>query len=132
MTETDTCHICLEEIEYEETSLLKTCCNAFICNPCWIELNNNGLINNCPICETTLSINTTIVDNSKINKIINFIILSIKLTILGCILLNIIIFIFYHNLSDYPKNIIEFNKDPLFWCISYSLGLVLRYLYNIK
>ena len=128
MTSVDTCHICLEEIEFIETDLLKTCCNAFICNSCWIELQENALINNCPICGTTIFINVTIEDSSNIKKIVNLIILTIKLTILGNIILNLIYFIIYHNLKDYFKGIINLNKSPFYWITSYSLGLMLKYL----
>ena len=31
----------MDDIEYRANELLKTCCEAFICNACWIDLREN-------------------------------------------------------------------------------------------
>ena len=56
MNDIKTCHICLEDKEYEEASLLKTCCQAFICNDCWTNLLQNDNINQCPTCSILITI----------------------------------------------------------------------------
>ena len=129
----NTCHICLEEIEYIETDLLKVCCPAFICNDCWNEIQLNNLINYCPICNSELLPNSIILEEDNISikkKIYLFIINIIKLTILGNILINIVLFLIYHNLGNYIKEITELNYNPFFWCISYFLGIFIKYLYD--
>ena len=49
--ENDICHICLENIDFLTINLIKDCCDAFICNPCWLRLKNNSDISECPICK---------------------------------------------------------------------------------
>ena len=51
----DICHICLEDVEFIPINLLKDCCDAFICNECWLNITDNNLISNCPICNHPLN-----------------------------------------------------------------------------
>ena len=50
--ENEQCHICLEYVEYNPENILKKCCNAFICNPCWTILKEDLNTHQCPICKT--------------------------------------------------------------------------------
>ena len=48
------CHICLEEKTQLLQEDIKRCCNAFICNSCWIELVTTTEIPQCPICKRSI------------------------------------------------------------------------------
>jgi len=49
---TSTCHICLEELDFDLKYLKKKCCptQAFICNDCWEKIMNTEEIVFCPLC----------------------------------------------------------------------------------
>ena len=50
----NTCHICLEDIENASQEIIKDCCDAFICNSCWIKLKDNPETIQCPICKRSM------------------------------------------------------------------------------
>ena len=47
------CHICLEDVDTSE-EIIKDCCDAFICNECWIKLRDNPETIQCPICKSSI------------------------------------------------------------------------------
>ena len=55
----DICHICLEDIEYTPINIIKKCCDAFICNTCWLDVRRNPGILECPICRKKMEGNIT-------------------------------------------------------------------------
>ena len=54
----DTCHICLDDSIPQE--IIKECCDAFICNDCWIRLKDNPETFQCPICKYPINNHVTI------------------------------------------------------------------------
>ena len=54
----DTCHICLEDSIPQE--IIKKCCDAFICNDCWIRLKDNPETFQCPICKYPINNNNIV------------------------------------------------------------------------
>ena len=49
-----TCHICLEDVDSIPEEIIKECCDAFICNECWIKLKDNPETIQCPICKSSI------------------------------------------------------------------------------
>ena len=54
----NTCHICLDDSIPQE--IIKECCDAFICNDCWIRLKDNPETFQCPICKYPINNHVTI------------------------------------------------------------------------
>lgn len=123
----NTCHICLDDIEYRANELLKTCCEAFICNACWIDLRENETITICPICEVPfqreiIEENQTVFDTSEIKTTIRKLCIVFKWLTIGYLSSNILVFIFYLDVLEYLSFMEKLNKIIYFWpiCIIYG------------
>ena len=115
--DSDQCHICLDEIEYISINLMKECCNAFICNPCWTTLKNNQDIKQCPICkkeirereyveistQTTIDNCCTKILHSNLIKIMCHLILSILVALLSVIIVSFIVN--YNDIEEFKRDI---------------------------
>lgn len=133
----NTCHICLEEKEYDEENLLKICCNAFICNPCWSSILENENINQCPIC--SFNIFNEIVDENIIeaggNNIsckdtIRKILIIIKWFLIGY-LLNIFVLLIYHlDIREVYNTMCNLHMIVYFWPINTFLGYLIVIMYE--
>ena len=133
----DICHICLEEYEYIPETLIKECCNAFICNCCWGRLLDSNDIHHCPICETVFQVvRIDIADPiTRYRYILNdckcffyrFSIL-LKWILIGYITTNIVILLFF---EDYWSSMDFLNHNLYFWpiCTAYGYLIVCMYEY---
>ena len=63
-----TCHICLEEKTQLLQEHIKRCCDAFICNTCWIELVTTTEIPQCPICKRSIVRINRIESETNVNE----------------------------------------------------------------
>ena len=125
-----TCHICIEELEYNPNKIQKKCCptKAFICNECWDQLKENE-IKVCPLCKYPLIIETeqnrtssgcSIPKQFYINL---FKVLFIE--IVGFIIINLIIY-FAHSRSTTFKREIEYLYPKIqFWIMCFMMGLLI-------
>ena len=142
--ENDICHICLENIDFLTINLIKDCCDAFICNPCWLRLKNDSDINDCPICkedirtycESSTQTNTysetprnsgrCIETKEKFRKLC----MILKWTMTGYLLTLLILLIIRINELHKIKEDIQFiNRHLYFWpiCISYGFLIVIMF-----
>jgi len=152
MTQVDTCHICLDNIEYIEESIIKDCCNAFICNSCWTVLLNNDDTTQCPICNTsfeqiniinqninqndnqndnyTFNINITINTRYNYKKILKRIFMILKWLLVGYGITNLIIFIIYHSYNEYFSSMLFLSRNIYFWPLCMLYGFLFVSLYE--
>ena len=134
----DRCHICLEDIEFVPINLLKNCCDAFICNECWLNITDNNLISNCPICShhiNNIEHNTierrdpSFIDNYEkyiigFFKFISWIIVGyITFIILLCI-------VHYDNMDRVLRDIKDVSKIFYFWIIITPFGYIIQNMIN--
>ncbi len=127
MTTLDTCHICLESMEYQVDSLIKDCCSAFICNSCWQELLTNPLIRKCPICNSSFN-NETVIIYQEVSSFDIFkeyfrrCLLIIKWITIGFLITCMIVAIIYQDIDDITETIDFLCFHPYFWplCMVYG------------
>ena len=133
-TTIDRCHICLEDVEAIPINLLKTCCDAFICNECWLNITDNNLISNCPICNHPLN---TIVptpterrDLTWIDRYEKYICGLFKLIswiLVGYTTVLFLLFITYYDNNGKVLSIIkEISLDFKFWIIIIPFGYIIQ------
>ncbi len=125
MQRNDICHICLEDTVFISSSLIKNCCNGFICNACWIDILENMNINNCPICDIPLVTNQereiTLNNNYlQLKRIIKKLIMIIKWICCGYILTIISVLIIYH--EEFNESMRFLHTNLYFWplCLAYG------------
>jgi len=141
--ENNTCHICLEEHTINRSQLMKTCCNGYICNPCWGDIRNNPLLNKCPICgfifptrTTPLNENTIPTDtiNSNIKLLFRRIFMILKWLSIGYFTTTVFILIISRNFEDTYEALQELTVIPYFWplCILFGYLIVCIVEYGIN
>ena len=132
-TTIDRCHICLEDVEAIPINLLKTCCDAFICNECWLNITDNNLISKCPICNHPL--NTIVPTNERrearcidrYEKYICGFLKFISWTLVGYITILFLICITYYDNNGRVISIIkEVSVDFRFWIIIIPFGYIIQ------
>ena len=133
--ETDICHICLDEHYIITSELLKTCCDAYICNPCWDILLNNPLVSQCPICGTefqiTIEIEINNPQNGNIRLFCRRFIMIIKWISIGYFAVCLFVLLFYRDLEEFFTIMDDLNLLLYFWplcCIlGYSIVVFIEY-----
>ena len=132
-TTIDRCHICLEDVEAIPINLLKTCCDAFICNGCWLNITDNNLISKCPICNHPL--NTIVPTNERrearcidrYEKYICGFFKFISWTLVGYTTVLFLICITYYDNNGRVISIIkEVSVDFRFWIIIIPFGYIIQ------
>ena len=128
------CHICLEDIEYTPIKIIKDCCDAFICNTCWLDVRRNPEILECPICrsyigeyrtQTSNIPHRSCVDNYRgcITNIINF--LSwIFIGFLSFII--ILLIVHYENIEGCLYDIQYVCTHLHFWIVITFVGFIVK------
>ena len=128
--ESDKCHICLEEVEYSSNKLIKECCEAFICNPCWIQLKEHMNITQCPICkvsirnyiETSTQTQHTNSFNDYRKCILCFIYLILWIATGFLLSLITLLIVNYDNMYQFKKDIKDTCSTFHFWIIITVFG----------
>ena len=140
MNDIKTCHICLEDKDYEEELLLKTCCQAFICNDCWTNLLQNDNINQCPTCSILITIPEEPPEQGHLisqNNIYNYckslfhrLSILVKWSLIGYTMTSLFMLILYRNLDDYFDIMYTLNNIIYFWPINLFLGYLITTMYE--
>tara|TARA_B100000575_G_C23105048_1_gene637759 strand:- start:515 stop:943 length:429 start_codon:yes stop_codon:yes gene_type:complete len=126
------CHICLEEGDNlsEEDIIIKECCDAFICNVCWIELNRNPNITECPICRRSLRENVIQYNrslNDNYGYCIDYVISLLSWIIIGFLSFIIILLItYYDNLFEFLKELKYVCSNLHFWIAITFMGFIIK------
>ena len=153
---TSTCHICLEELDFDLRYIKKKCCptEAFICNECWEKIMNTDYIVQCPICRDILkkeivvtmnSITTNIVlediENqnilvrritlTRIQKIKKFVKWYFISTILGFSVIMLIVYNFHPKSTTFQIELNYFIIRPLFWFLCLTIGFFILCILDI-
>ena len=134
----NTCHICLEDIEYIPQEIIKDCCDAFICNECWIELKDNPETIQCPICKYPMySISQVPCNESQrsfydnYGKCIKNICRFLSWIIIGYLVIVIVLlFAHYDNISLFWKDIGYISTLLHFWISMGCFGYII--VHSIK
>ena len=128
----DTCHICLEDSIPQE--VIKECCDAFICNDCWIRLKDNPEIFQCPICKYPISNVTVNVESErsfydKYEKCIQRVCQFILYPLVGYSIVVIVLLIaYYDNMDLFWKDIGHISHQLHFWIAISCLGYIIVHL----
>lgn len=131
---TSTCHICIQELEYDPKKIKKKCCDikAFICNNCWDELTISD-VNNCPICKKEIKMDEIIlIESFQINGEVNtfcenkikIIIILLSFETVGFITINLTILMFsqIYTYIVYIEEIKYLCKNIFFWFLCLVIG----------
>ncbi len=132
---TNQCHICLDEFEdIDQERLIKECCPAYICNPCWINLLNNDNTIQCPICQVPFPIEEIIsneVDNVQgCRETLRKSTMPLKWLLIGYIFTNIIVFLIFGK-KEYFESMVFLNNYLYFWPICLCYGYFIVSLYEM-
>ena len=131
----NTCHICLEDIENIPQEIIKNCCDAFICNDCWITLKDNPETIQCPICKYPIS-NRDIINNEirrsfydKYEKCIRSICQFLFWPFVGySIVIILLLMAYYDNMDLFWKDIEYISTKLHFWLAISCLGYIVIHL----
>ena len=131
----DTCHICLEDIENIPQEIIKKCCDAFICNDCWIRLKDNPETFQCPICKypisnrVTINVETERSFYDRYEKCIQRICQVLFYPLVGYLIITIILLIaYYDNMDLFWKDIGYISTKLHFWLAIYCFGYIVIHL----
>ena len=150
---TSTCHICLEELDFDLRYIKKKCCptEAFICNGCWEKIMNTEEIIQCPLCRKRIkgdkvfpvSAITVVRDIeshalrrrrqsiSTKDKIKRYFIYYVLITILGATGILISVYFLHPPSSTFKEEFIYLTKEPFFWIMSTIYGLFFLMLMDL-
>lgn len=138
---TSTCHICLEELDFDLRYLKKKCCptQAFICNGCWEKIMNTEEIVFCPLCRERIksdkivpvSALTVVRDiesqrertnfsrKDKIKKYFKYYILT---TIIGAVGILTTVYFLHPKTTTFEREFEYLTIRPFFWIMSTVYG----------
>jgi|TARA_B110000879_G_C11100771_1_gene483122 hypothetical protein len=131
-----TCHICIEELEYNPNKIQKKCCStkAFICNECWDKLKENE-IKVCPLCKENIQVKQEIKVkkdiscNLRINSTIcKTITILVAFEFLGFCVLNLIVYGLHSKNTTFKKEMNYLYLKPIFLISCFMTGVLSYYL----
>ena len=143
-----TCHICLDELDFDLRYLKKKCCpsKAFICNECWEKVLSTEEIVKCPLCRHRIKAETivpvspisgnvvvrttefywregdrqTFSRGERIKKFCKYYILT---TILGAASILTIVYFLHPRSTTFEREFEYLTIRPFFWIMSTVYGL---------
>jgi hypothetical protein len=129
---TERCHICLEDIEYTPIKIIKECCDAFICNTCWLQVRNDESTFQCPICKrnfckktTDVQLETSVLDDYRC--ILNKLSFILKALLIGYSFTIIFLLIAHNgNIDVCIRDIKYMGKTFHFWIIIPFYGYLIK------
>ena len=146
---TSTCHICLEELDFDLKYLKKKCCptQAFICNDCWEKIMNTEEIVFCPLCRQRIK-SDKIVPVSALNvvrdiesqrvrrvsrkdKIKKYFIRYLLITILGATGILTTVYFLHPPTTTFEEEFLYLTVRPFFWIMSSVYGLFFVMLFDL-
>ena len=150
---TSTCHICLEELDFDLRYLKKKCCptQAFICNGCWEKIMNTEEIVQCPLCRKRIKsdkvvpvsaitfsgdIESQVVRRSRESisrkdKIKKYFIYYVLITLLGANGILISVYFLHPPTTTFKEEFEYLAVKPLFWIMSTVYGLFFMMLFDL-
>lgn len=142
---TSTCHICLEELDFDLRYLKKKCCptEAFICNECWGKIMNTEEIVKCPLCRKTIKsdkvtpvsaitvsgdIESQVVGRrresiSRKDKIKRYFIYYVLITLLGATGILTSVYFLHPPTTTFEDEFLYLTVRPFFWIMSTVYGM---------
>ena len=139
---TSTCHICLEELDFDLNYLKKKCCptQAFICNHCWEKIMNTEEIVFCPLCRhriksdkiipvSSLTVGRDIESQSMVrqntikDKIKRYFICYVLVTLLGATGILTTVYFLHPPTTTFEEEFKYLAIRPFFWIMSSVYGL---------
>lgn len=151
---TSTCHICIEELDFDLKYIKKKCCptQAFICNDCWEKIMNTEDIVQCPLCRKRIkgdkvfpvnaitvgrdieSQNSIVRSNtplSRIHKVKKYTLYYVLITFLGASGILLSVYFLHPPSTTFEKEFIYLSKEPFFWIMSTVYGLFFLMLMDL-
>ena len=144
-----TCHICLDELDFDLRYITKKCCptKAFICNECWKKVLDTENIIRCPLCNAQIkggdpSLPPRVMNNSFIieidnpqgnvsarrdltNKLLKIAIQILLITILGFVAIITTIYFIHPESTTFKSEINFLIVRPFFWMMCPVYGFVI-------
>lgn len=148
-----TCHICLEELDFDLRYLKKKCCptEAFICNECWEKIMNTEEIVQCPLCRKRIKsdkvvpvsaitvsrdiesqvVRTRRESISRKEKIKKYFIYYVLITILGATGILISVYFLHPPTTTFEDEFLYLAVRPFFWIMSSVYGMFFVMLFDL-
>lgn len=150
---TSTCHICLEELDFDLRYLKKECCptEAFICNECWEKIMNTEEIVQCPLCRKRIKsdkvfpvsaitfardIESQVVRRrrqsiSRKDKLKKYFIYYVLITLLGATGILISVYTLHPATTTFKEEFEYLVVKPFFWIMSTIYGIFFTMLFDL-
>ena len=147
---TSTCHICLEELDFDLRYLKKKCCptEAFICNECWGKIMNTEEIVFCPLCRERIKSDKivpvsalTVVRDiesqrvgthfSRKDKVKKYFIYYVLITLLGATGILTTVYFLHPSTTTFEEEFKYLAVRPFFWIMSSVYGLFFVMLFDL-
>lgn len=150
---TSTCHICLEELDFDLRYLKKKCCptEAFICNECWDKIMNTEEIVQCPLCRkriksdkvvpvSAITVSRDIESQAVITrresisrkeKIKKYFMYYVLITLLGATGILISVYFLHPPTTTFKEEFEYLAVRPFFWIMSTVYGLFFLMLLDL-
>ena len=150
---TSTCHICLEELDFDLRYLKKKCCptEAFICNECWEKIMNTEEIVFCPLCRKRIKSDKVVPVSaitfvrdiesqavrrrrqmiSRKDKIKRYFIYYVLLTLLGATGILISVYFLHPPTTTFKEEFEYLAVRPFFWIMSTVYGMFFTMLFDL-
>jgi len=148
-----TCHICLEELDFDLRYLKKECCptEAFICNECWEKIMNTEEIVQCPLCRKRIKSDTVVPVSaisitrdieyhsmrrrresiSRKDKIKKYFIFYVLITLLGATSILIFVYFLHPPTTTFKEEFEYLAVRPFFWFMSTVYGIFFTMLFDL-
>ena len=148
-----TCHICLEELDFDLRYLKKKCCptEAFICNECWEKIMNTEEIVQCPLCRKRIKsdkvvpvsaitvsryieshvVRTRRESISRKEKIKKYFMYYVLITLLGATGILISVYFLHPPTTTFEEEFLYLTVRPFFWIMSTVYGLFFLMLLDL-
>jgi hypothetical protein len=150
---TSTCHICLEELDFDLRYLKKKCCptEAFICNECWEKIMNTEEIVQCPLCRKMIKSDTVVPVSaitftrdieshvvrrrrqsiSRKDKLKKYFIYYVLITLLGATGILISVYFLHPATTTFKEEFGYLVVEPFFWIMSTIYGIFFTMLFDL-
>lgn len=150
---TSTCHICLEELDFDLRYLKKKCCptEAFICNECWDKIMNTEEIVQCPLCRKRIKSDKVVPVSaitftrdiesqavitrresiSRKEKIKKYFMYYVLITLLGATGILISVYFLHPPTTTFKEEFEYLAVRPFFWIMSTVYGLFFLMLFDL-
>lgn len=148
---TSTCHICLEELDFDLRYLKKKCCptEAFICNECWGKIMNTEEIVQCPLCRKAVKSDKVVpvsaitvsgdIESQRVRRrgvsaeitSLRYFIYYVLITLLGATSILTCVYFLHAPTTTFKEEFKYLTVRPFFWIMSSVYGLFFVMLFDL-